>query len=76
MVLLHRVEEYKNKKILCHLLKEIICTTVQFEYFFYILGTSFFCSQSPRLYLFDQKYSKNYEILLKFKTAVFYVNMC
>ncbi len=35
---------------------------------------SLFCS--PRLHLFDQKYSKNCEILLYSKTAVYYVNMC
>ncbi len=35
---------------------------------------SLFCS--TMLHLFDQKYSKNYEILLEYKTAVFYVNMC
>ncbi len=35
---------------------------------------SLFCS--PMLHLFDQKYSKKCEILLEFKTAVFYVNMC
>ncbi len=29
-----------------------------------------------RLDLFDKKYSKNPEILLQFKIAVFYVNMC
>ncbi len=33
-------------------------------------------SCSARLHLFDQKYCENYEILLWFKTAVFYVNMC
>ncbi len=33
-----------------------------------------FCS--PWLHLFDQKYSKNSEILLQYKTAVFYVNIC
>ncbi len=28
------------------------------------------------LHLFDQKYSEYCEILLEFKTAVFYVNIC
>ncbi len=32
-----------------------------------------FCS--PRLHLFDQKYSKNCEIILQFKITVFYVNI-
>ncbi len=35
---------------------------------------SLFCS--PRLNLFDQKYSTNFEILLQFKINVFYVNIC
>ncbi len=34
---------------------------------------TFFCS--PRLHLFDQKYSTNSEILLQFKITVFYVNI-
>ncbi len=34
---------------------------------------SLFCS---KLHLFDQKYSKKYEILLECKSDVFYVNMC
>ncbi len=29
-----------------------------------------------KIYLFDQKYIKNCEILLEFKSAVFYINMC
>ncbi len=35
---------------------------------------SLFCS--PRLHLFDQKYCKNSEMLLKFKLAVFCLNIC
>ncbi len=33
-------------------------------------------SCSAKLHLFDQKYSKNSEILLQFNIAVFYVNVC
>ncbi len=39
-----------------------------------VIERSVFCS--PKLHLFDQKYSKNFKILLQFKIAVFYVNMC
>ncbi len=35
-----------------------------------------FNESSPGMDLFDQKYSKNCEILLQFKIAVFYVNIC
>ncbi len=49
-----------------------IYSTVQ--KFFNVSERGLFCS--ARLNLFDQKYSKNCEILLELKTAVFYVNIC
>ncbi len=43
------------------------------DFFFYVFNEDF-CSL--RLHLFDQIYSEYYEILLQFKIAVFYVNIC
>ncbi len=42
--------------------------------FFYVFEKSIFCS--PRLHLMDPKKLYKFEILLQFKTAVFYVNKC
>ncbi len=40
------------------------------------LGSLRFSLQgSPKLHLFDQKYCTNYEILLQFIVAIFYVNI-
>ncbi len=42
-------------------------------YAFDVFKRSLFCS--PRLHLFDEKYSGNCEILLQLKISVFYVNI-
>ncbi len=40
---------------------------------FYVFDRSYLCS--PRLHLFDQKYSKKSETLLQFKMTIFYLNI-